>query len=54
MTESEAKPRGDVRADYERKMAVGVKFDGPPKKRLWGAEEAVFREPDGNEIVLQG
>jgi catechol 2,3-dioxygenase-like lactoylglutathione lyase family enzyme len=44
----------DVQADYARLQAAGVQFDGPPESRPWGAVETVFRDPDGNEFVLQG
>ena|SRR5437867_1981148 len=42
----------DLQADYDRLRANGVEFDGPPQRQPW-ATEAVFRDPDGNSIVLQ-
>jgi catechol 2,3-dioxygenase-like lactoylglutathione lyase family enzyme len=42
----------DLVAEYERLLAIGVEFDGPPERQPWGTE-AVFRDPDGNEFVLQ-
>jgi catechol 2,3-dioxygenase-like lactoylglutathione lyase family enzyme len=42
----------DLAGEHERLSANGVKFDTPPQQRPWGAE-AVFRDPDGNEFVLQ-
>jgi len=41
-------------ADYERLVAVGVEFDGPPYAGPGGACQAVFYDPDGNALVLQG
>jgi catechol 2,3-dioxygenase-like lactoylglutathione lyase family enzyme len=43
---------GDLAADYERLRSVGVDFDQPPVQQPW-ATEAVLRDPDGNELVLQ-
>lgn len=42
----------DLSAEYERLVGRGVEFDGPPQQQPWGTE-AVFRDPDGNEFVLQ-
>lgn len=42
----------NLKADYETLVARGVEFQGPPKQQPWGTE-AVFRDPDGNRIVLQ-
>lgn len=42
----------DAFAEHARLASLGVSFDGPPQKRSW-ATEAVFRDPDGNEFVLQ-
>jgi catechol 2,3-dioxygenase-like lactoylglutathione lyase family enzyme len=42
----------DLQGDYERLQAKGVAFDGPPKQQPW-ATETVFRDPDGNRLVLQ-
>jgi catechol 2,3-dioxygenase-like lactoylglutathione lyase family enzyme len=42
----------DVYAEHQRLSSSGVLFDGPPLARPW-ATEAVFRDPDGNEFVLQ-
>jgi predicted enzyme related to lactoylglutathione lyase len=42
----------DLQADYERLVAAGVEFDGPPFAAPGGACEAVFYDPDGNALVL--
>lgn len=42
----------DLEVEYERLRANGVEFDTAPEARPW-ATEAVFRDPDGNEFVLQ-
>jgi catechol 2,3-dioxygenase-like lactoylglutathione lyase family enzyme len=43
----------DIAADYEVLKNRGVEFAGPPKRQPWGRMETVFRDPDGNSIVLQ-
>jgi catechol 2,3-dioxygenase-like lactoylglutathione lyase family enzyme len=43
----------DILADYDRLLANGVEFEGPPEKQPWAAYETVFRDPDGNKMVLQ-
>ena len=42
----------DLEADYARLVALGVEFESPPQQQPWGTE-AVFRDPDGNQFVLQ-
>jgi catechol 2,3-dioxygenase-like lactoylglutathione lyase family enzyme len=42
----------DLDAEYQRLNAAGVQFDSPPQRQPW-ATEAVFRDPDGNLLVLQ-
>jgi catechol 2,3-dioxygenase-like lactoylglutathione lyase family enzyme len=42
----------EITAEYERLMSNGVEFDSPPRRQPW-AIEAVFRDPDGNQFVLQ-
>jgi catechol 2,3-dioxygenase-like lactoylglutathione lyase family enzyme len=42
----------DLDAEYQRLQAAGVQFDSPPQRQPW-ATEAVFRDPDGNMLVLQ-
>jgi hypothetical protein len=42
----------DLQADYDRLVAEGVAFEGPPQQRPWG-REAVLRDIDGNSLVLQ-
>ena len=42
---------GDVRATYEELAARGVPFEGPLTEQPWGTQ-AVFRDPDGNGLVL--
>lgn len=42
----------DLDAEYQRLSTAGVQFDSPPQRQPW-ATEAVFRDPDGNMLVLQ-
>lgn len=42
----------DLAADYQRLTGLGVDFGQPPARQPW-ATEAVLRDPDGNELVLQ-
>jgi catechol 2,3-dioxygenase-like lactoylglutathione lyase family enzyme len=42
----------DLDADYQRLRELGVDFAQPPTQQPW-AKEAVLRDPDGNELVLQ-
>jgi predicted enzyme related to lactoylglutathione lyase len=44
----------DLQADYERLAAAGVEFDGPPFAGPDGTRQAVFHDPDGNTLVLEG
>jgi predicted enzyme related to lactoylglutathione lyase len=43
----------DLAADYERLVAAGVEFDGPPSAGPGGTCQAVCYDPDGNALVLQ-
>lgn len=42
----------DLEADYQRLRDCGVHFEQPPTQQPW-AKEAVLRDPDGNQLVLQ-
>src|SRR5262249_36678155 len=42
----------DLDADYQRLQALGAAFDQAPVEQPW-ATEAVLRDPDGNQLVLQ-
>jgi len=42
----------DLMADYDRLLTKGVEFDRPPKDERWGVE-AMFRDPDGNRLILR-
>lgn len=42
----------DLRRDCDELAANGVEFERPLQEEPWGAE-AVIRDPDGNQIVLQ-
>jgi catechol 2,3-dioxygenase-like lactoylglutathione lyase family enzyme len=42
----------DLEAEYQRLSGMGVDFEQPPIKQPW-ATEAVLRDPDGNQLVLQ-
>ncbi len=41
----------DIRETYDELVAKGVPFDFPPRD-LPGGKQAVFRDPDGNGLVL--
>ena len=43
----------DIRADYERLRAQGVRFLYPPRKMDWGEWLCAFVDPDGNEFDLK-
>ena len=43
----------DIRADYERMRAMGVRFRSPPRKMEWGEWLCAFLDPDGNEFDLK-
>ena len=42
----------DLRADYERWSAAGVRFDGEPEPMPWGALGARFVDPFGNRFFI--
>lgn len=42
----------DLDVAYDRLASAGVDFQSPPQDHPW-AREAVLRDPDGNELVLQ-
>jgi catechol 2,3-dioxygenase-like lactoylglutathione lyase family enzyme len=42
----------DLDGDYQRLRDLGVEFEQPPVQQPW-AKEAVLRDPDGNQLVLQ-
>jgi predicted enzyme related to lactoylglutathione lyase len=42
----------DLDRDYQRLQALGAEFEQPPAQQPW-AKEAVLRDPDGNQLVLQ-
>jgi catechol 2,3-dioxygenase-like lactoylglutathione lyase family enzyme len=42
----------DLMADYDRLLTKGVDFEQPPKDERWGVD-AVFRDPDGNRLILR-
>ncbi len=43
----------DIRADFERMRAKGVKFLYPPKHMDWGEWLCEFEDPDGNQFDLK-
>jgi catechol 2,3-dioxygenase-like lactoylglutathione lyase family enzyme len=59
MPEAEPGPTGitfltdDIRAEYERMRAKGVRFLYPPKKMDWGEWLTEFVDPDGNQFDLK-
>jgi len=44
----------NIQQTYERPMAAGVEFVGPPERQPWGGTLAHFRDPDGNILTLLG
>ncbi|MBO0823424.1 MAG: VOC family protein [Actinobacteria bacterium] len=42
----------DLDRDYQRLRDLGAEFEEPPAQQPWG-REAVLRDPDGNQLVLQ-
>jgi predicted enzyme related to lactoylglutathione lyase len=42
----------DLQSDFERFVSNGAQVESPPQQQPW-ATEAVLRDPDGNNIVLQ-
>jgi predicted enzyme related to lactoylglutathione lyase len=42
----------DIESDFRQLSEKGVEFVGPPQTQPWGTD-AVFRDPDGNQLVLQ-
>ena len=41
----------DSQGTYDELVARCVPFEGPPSQQPWGVQ-AVFRDPDGNGLVL--
>ena len=44
----------DINALYDRLVARGVEFLGPPARQPWGGTLAHFKDPDGNVLTLLG
>ena len=42
----------DIDATYEELSGKGVEFIEKPTMQLWGAKQAIFRDQDGNMLVL--
>ena len=42
----------DIRKEVKRLKAIGVKFTKEIKKMHWGAYQATFVDPDGNEMDI--
>jgi catechol 2,3-dioxygenase-like lactoylglutathione lyase family enzyme len=42
----------DLDRDYQRLRDLDAEFEQPPAQQPW-AKEAVLRDPDGNQLVLQ-
>lgn len=42
----------DIKAEYQRLVEKGVKFQGPPEKQEWGGTQANLQGPDGIWISL--
>lgn len=59
MRQTEPGPTGitfltdDIRSEYERMVAHGVRFLYPPKKMDWGEWLTEFLDPDGNQFDLK-
>lgn len=43
----------DIRADYERMRAAGVRFRSAPERMDWGEWICEFEDPDGNVFDLK-
>lgn len=43
----------DIKGDYRRMKAKGVRFAYPPKHMEWGEWLCEFEDPDGNEFDLK-
>lgn len=43
----------DIRAEYDRLRAKGVRFLSPPQRMDWGEWIAEFSDPDGNAFDLK-
>ncbi|UQA57324.1 VOC family protein [Polyangium aurulentum] len=44
----------DVQQTFELYTSRGVTFTQPPKKQPWGGTLAIFKDSEGNTIVLSG
>ena len=44
----------DIESTYQRLVAAGVEFTGPPQRQPWGGTLAHFKDPDGNILTLLG
>jgi catechol 2,3-dioxygenase-like lactoylglutathione lyase family enzyme len=42
----------DIESAYQELRSKGVQFKSQPEEAQWGAREAVFTDPDGNELQL--
>jgi catechol 2,3-dioxygenase-like lactoylglutathione lyase family enzyme len=42
----------DVDAQYERLIAGGLTFDGPPEDKPWGVRSASMSDPAGHSVEL--
>jgi len=43
----------DIRGDYDRMRAKGVRFLSPPKQMDWGEWLTEFLDPDGNQFDVK-
>ena len=43
----------DIDKEYEKILALGARIHEPPKKRLWGAVNMSFYDPDNNLIYFR-
>ena len=43
----------DVEKEYEKLSALGVRIIEPPIKRLWGAVNMSFYDPDNNMVFFR-
>lgn len=44
----------DIDYDYKELSRRGVRFQGPPKKTLWGGTLARFFDEEGNSFWIEG
>ena len=49
----EQRIRNDIDREYEKVLAHGAEIIEPPTKRLWGAINMSFYDPDNNMVFFR-